>query len=174
LTAKADVSSKITGLRRGADAYLAKPFIKEELIVRLEQLMERQQRMLRHFSAQYPGSSELLENGIQEAIEQEDLFIQKVRKIIKENYADEDFGLPQLCRKIGMSRSQLYRKMKALIDIPPSDFIRNYRLEQAKILLETSQLSVSEVAWQVGFKDLSHFSKAYQAMFGVLPSATSK
>lgn len=174
LTAKADVSSKITGLRRGADAYLAKPFIKEELIVRLEQLMERQQRMLRHFSAQYPGSSELLENGIQEAIEQEDLFIQKVRKIIKENYADEDFGLPQLCRKIGMSRSQLYRKMKALIDIPPSDFIRNYRLEQAKILLETAQLSVSEVAWQVGFKDLSHFSKAYQAMFGVLPSATSK
>ncbi|MEM8887427.1 MAG: ATP-binding protein, partial [Bacteroidota bacterium] len=174
LTAKADVSSKITGLRRGADAYLAKPFIKEELIVRLEQLMERQRRMIRHFSAQYPSSSELIEHGMQEAIQQEDIFIQKVRSIIEENYADEDFGLPQLCRKIGMSRSQLYRKMKALIDIPPSDFIRNYRLEQAKILLKTSQLSVSEVAWQVGFKDLSHFSKAYQAMFGVLPSATSK
>lgn len=174
LTAKADISSKISGLRRGADAYLAKPFVKEELIVRLEQLIERQERMIRHFSTQAPLSSKTFGNGLNEAIQQEDLFIQKVRNIIDENYADEDFGLPQLCRKIGMSRSQLYRKMKALIDIPPSDFIRNYRLEQAKLLLQTSELTVSEVAWKVGFKDLSHFSKAYQAMFGVLPSATSK
>lgn len=175
LTAKADISSKITGLRRGADAYLAKPFIKEELIVRIQQLIERQRRMVKHLSSQFSPTPTIASGrGEEEVIQVEDIFIQKVRSIIDENYADEDFSLPQLCRKIGMSRSQLYRKMKALIDIPPSDFIRNYRLEQAKLLLETSQLTVSEVAWKVGFKDLSHFSKAYQAMFGVLPSATSK
>jgi AraC-like DNA-binding protein len=69
-----------------------------------------------------------------------------------------------------MSRSQLFRKMKALTDTSPSDFIRDYRMQQAKILLESRQFSVKEVAYKVGFKDLSHFSKTFQDAFGFSPS----
>ncbi|MEZ4955870.1 MAG: ATP-binding protein [Saprospiraceae bacterium] len=172
LTAKADAASKMVGLRRGADTYLAKPFDKEELLVWLEKLLERQQRLAAYFSKKIVGEEQdrPAEAVVQEAIAIEDEFIQKVRKIVAENFGDESFALPQLCQKIGMSRSQLFRKMKALIDQSPSDFIRNYRLYQAKSLLETTDLNVSEVAWKVGFKDPAHFSRSFQEIFGVLPS----
>jgi signal transduction histidine kinase/DNA-binding response OmpR family regulator/streptogramin lyase len=176
LTAKADAASKITGLRRGADTYLAKPFDKEELLVWLEKLLERQQRMAAYFSKKIKGGAgeEPPETALLEAVEVEDAFIQKVRQIVADNFGDEDFALPQLCQKIGMSRSQLFRKMKALIDDSPSDFIRNYRLTEAKKLLETTDLNVSEVAWKVGYKYLAHFSNSYQEFFGEPPSATNK
>jgi len=175
LTAKADIVSRITGLRRGADAYLSKPFDPEELLVQLEMLLERQKRMIAHFSKNAgttPAEADTPEQKATYATES--AFIGKVRSIIEDNFADEDFALPQLCRDLNMSRSQLFRKMKALVDIPPSDFIRSHRLQKARQLLETEDLTVSEVAWQVGYKDVSHFSKSFQEMFGVLPSAARK
>lgn len=169
LTAKADAASKIAGLRRGADAYLAKPFDREELLVRLDQLVERQRRMVAYFSAKLPVAK------VKKAdVQVEDAFIKKLNHHLEENYQDEDFGLPQLCQKIRMSRSQLYRKLKALVGISPSDFIRVFRLNKAKTLLESAEFNVSEVAWKVGYKDLAHFSKSYQDAFGVPPSATNK
>ncbi|MEM6698609.1 MAG: ATP-binding protein, partial [Bacteroidota bacterium] len=170
LTAKADADSKIVGLRRGADAYLTKPFDKEELLVRLEMMVEKQQKIAAYFSQDTNTVADIVEEDVQ--IEHE--FIQKVRSIVERHYTDDRFGLPQLCQKVGMSRSQLYRKMKALINIAPSDFIRTYRLQQAKRLLETTDLNVSEVVWEVGFTNLPHFSKIFQEEFGVSPSATSK
>ncbi|MCB9302862.1 MAG: helix-turn-helix domain-containing protein [Lewinellaceae bacterium] len=175
LTAKADASSKIAGLRRGADAYLAKPFDREELLVRLAKLVERQQRMVAYFSNDNSAGNNNRPPEVEvEAIQLEDAFIRKVRGIIEEHYEDEDFALPQLCQKIGMSRSQLYRKLIALIDESPSEFIRSYRLNKAKELLETTDLNVSEVAWKVGYKNLAHFSRSYQDVFGEPPSTTSK
>ncbi|MBK8567561.1 MAG: helix-turn-helix transcriptional regulator [Saprospiraceae bacterium] len=112
--------------------------------------------------------------ALSEEIAIEDAFIQKIRKIVAENYSDEDFALPQLCDQIGMSRSQLFRKMKALTDVSPADFIRDFRMQQARILLESRQFSVKEVSYKVGFKDFSHFSKTFQDTFGILPSSISK
>ncbi|MEI7586832.1 helix-turn-helix transcriptional regulator, partial [Runella sp.] len=77
-------------------------------------------------------------------------------------------------QKVGMSRSQLFRKMKALTDIAPSDLIRLHRLNKAKSLLESGAANVGEAAWQTGFKDPSYFSKLYQEEFGEAPSATRK
>lgn len=172
LTAKADVGSRIKGLRRGADAYLAKPFDEEELLVRIEQLVEKQERIAKYFHAQQhshetPATPDTLDK---EAIQIEDTFLQKVNDIISKHYHQEEFALPELCQMIGMSRSQLYRKMKAIADTSPSAFIRNYRLAEAKKLLERGEHTVSEVAWKVGFKDLAHFSKSFLSNFGRSPS----
>lgn len=174
LTAKADSASRIAGIRRGADAYLAKPFDVEELLVHLHMLAERQKRMVAYFSkaANTEPEADTLEEKAD--LEMEHAFIRKVRSIIEVNFSDENFALPQLCRELNMSRSQLFRKLKALMDISPSDFIRNFRLQKAKTLLETTDLTVSEVAWQVGYKDASHFSRSYQEMFGITPGKRTK
>ena len=101
----------------------------------------------------------------------EDAFLKKVRKIVAAHYDDEYFALPQLCEKIGMSRSQLFRKMKVLIEESPSDFIRIYRMQQALQLLQTKQYSVKEVAYKVGFKDIPHFSRTFQDWHGASASS---
>lgn len=171
LTAKADISSKIEGLRTGADAYLAKPFNKEELEVRLQLMLEKQRKLSVYFSNKNQQQTENAPIELQrEQLEIEDAFIKKVRQIVEAHYMDSEFGLPQLCQKVGMSRSQLYRKMKALIKVSPSEYIRNYRLEQARRLLNNPALNVSEVAWQTGFSNLTHFGKLFKEAFGVLPS----
>jgi signal transduction histidine kinase/CheY-like chemotaxis protein/ligand-binding sensor domain-containing protein len=170
LTAKADVQSRLAGLRRGADAYLSKPFHQEELLVTVENLLD----LRRKLQVKYQQHALAPEAPALPAADPEDGFLQKVRAIVEANYQQEDFGLPQLCQKIGMSRSQLFRKMKALTDITPSDLIRKHRLNKAKALLESGAANVAEAAWQVGFKDPSYFSKLYQEEFGEAPSATRK
>ncbi|MEM1327219.1 MAG: ATP-binding protein [Bacteroidota bacterium] len=173
LTAKADHASKIVGLSRGADAYLSKPFDKAELLIRLQKMAEKQRKLAAYFK-----QGELAVAGAPDDlaadIQIEDTFMQKVREIVAEHYKNDRFGLAQLCQKVGMSRSQLYRKMKALIDTSPSDYIRQYRLEQAKLLLETSDLNISEVAWTVGFSSLTHFSRIFQERFGMSPSQVER
>ena len=98
----------------------------------------------------------------------------KINTILEENISDEDFGLPQLCQKVRMSRSQLFRKMKALTDTAPSAFIKFYRLNKAKQLLENTDTNVAEAAYEVGFKDPSYFSKIFQEFFGYSPSTIKK
>ncbi|WP_198175008.1 hybrid sensor histidine kinase/response regulator transcription factor [Spirosoma arboris] len=172
LTAKAGVEAKLAGLKRGADAYLLKPFDKQELLIQLEVLVERQKRLMAHFSKNGPVEVPPLSPEAQpdEAFVLEDVFVKKVQEIVAKNFADEAFGLTQLCEEVGMGRSQLFRKMKALMNTTPADFIRSYRLARAKTLLETGTFSISEVAWQTGYKSPSHFSKSFQEEFGFSPS----
>ncbi len=170
LTAKADVQSRLTGLRKGADHYLSKPFHQEELLVTLENLLEQRRKL--QIKYQQKAFASVAEKVSEKNIE--DDFLIKVREIVEANYMEENFGLAELCQKMGMSRSQLFRKMKALTDIGPSDLIRKHRLKKAKSLLESGSVNVAEATWKVGFKDPSYFSKMYQEEFGVSPSATRK
>lgn len=172
LTAKADVQSRLTGLRKGADAYLSKPFHQEELLVTADNLLDLRRKLQLKYQQQILAPE--THATLAATAEMEDVFLQKVRAVIEAHYSEEDFGLPQLCQKIGMSRSQLFRKMKALTDIAPSDLIRTHRLNKAKSLLESGGANVAEAAWEVGFKDPSYFSKLYQEEFGEAPSATRK
>ena len=174
LTARVDAASKMEGLRRGADVYLPKPFDREELFVRLEQMVRRQEKLRSFFAARPLADATPLPDSDRAYVEVEHVFVRQVRAIVEEHYADERFGLPQLCQKLNMSRTQVYRKMKALMDVSPSKFIRSYRLECGKTLLETTDATVSEVAWQVGFRERSHFSKAFHDEFGHAPSGTAK
>ena len=183
LTAKADVASKLSGLSRGADAYLSKPFNKAELLATLTMMLANRQRMKGYLMATWQQKQ--LESGSTSTavveipaippaatdIAMEDAFLKKVRKIVAAHYDDEYFALPQLCEKIGMSRSQLFRKMKVLIDESPSDFIRNYRMQQALQLLQSKQFTVKEVAYKVGFKDIPHFSRTFQDWHGASASS---
>ncbi len=170
LTAKSDVQSRLKGLRKGADYYLSKPFHREELLVTIHNLLETRKKL------QVKYGQMVLFPSVQASIvpDLDDGFLQKIYSIVDAHYQDDAFGLMQLCQKIGMSRSQLFRKMKALTDIAPSDLIRKHRLNKSKILLQSGGVNVSEAAWQVGFKDPSYFSKLFQDEFGVAPSATRK
>lgn len=172
LTAKADAQSRLAGLRRGADAYLSKPFYQEELSVTVENLLEQRRKLQLKYRQNILVAE--VATAPEAAADLEDAFLQQVRAIIEANYADDAFGLPQLCQKIGMSRSQLFRKMKALTNIAPSDLIRTHRLKKARTLLESGAMNVAEAAFKTGFKDASYFSKLYQEEFGEAPSATSK
>ncbi|MEM6966436.1 MAG: ATP-binding protein, partial [Bacteroidota bacterium] len=175
LTAKADFASKIDGLKRGADAYLSKPFDQEELATLLQSLLQKQQRLAQYFSKGIKNETSIQASTDlpKETIQIEHAFIQKIEKVLEKHYQEKDFTLKNLCQKIGLSRAQLFRKMKALVGTSPAAFIKSYRLHKAKILLETTELNVSEVAWKTGFSSLPHFSRVFQEEFGVSPSAVN-
>ena len=102
-------------------------------------------------------------------ISKESEFVQKVRSAIEENIENEDFGILQLCRAVGYSRSQLHNKLKAKTGLSTSIFIRSVRLKQAKFLLENSELNISEVAYEVGYKEPSYFSRLFKETYGFSP-----
>jgi signal transduction histidine kinase/DNA-binding response OmpR family regulator len=164
LTAKADMESRIAGLRRGADAYLAKPFNREELKVRLEQLIELRRALQKRYAGLQPLELSDEEHQL------EDEFLLKVRGIIEEHLSDASFDLPRLCRAVGMSRSQIFRKLKALTGQSTTQVIRSYRLHRARDMLKKSDLNVSEVAYEVGFTNPAYFTRTFKEEFGVAPS----
>lgn len=165
LTAKATQDDRIRGLKYGADAYLAKPFDKEELLIRLEKLVE----LRRQLQSKYAQT--LLDDPSPEPRNtMEDEFLQKVRAVVQDHLHDSHFNVPQLADLLHLSHIQLYRKLKALLDQTPSQFIRTTRLQKAAELLKNPELNISEIAYDVGFSDPNYFSRAFQQTFGKSPS----
>lgn len=170
LTAKATSEDKLTGLTHGADAYLLKPFEKEELIIRLNKLLEIRKTLQKKYSSTLISSQThnyVLEN-------KEDSFIEKTEKIILSHLEEEDFSIHELARELHLSRSQVHRKIKALTGMSAAIYIRHLRLQIAKGLLTSTQLSISEIAYQVGFKTPVYFSQVFKETFGESPNATRK
>lgn len=165
LTAKADQSSRIGGLKTGADAYLAKPFDIEELNVRLKKLIELRKKL----QAKY-GALSLVSAGDQEYLSPDERFVVKLQTIIQDQLGDENFGIEPLCNAMGISRMQLHRKLVALTGTSASHYIRNIRLEKARELLRSTDHSVSEIAYRVGFRSASHFTRTFTEKFGHPPS----
>ncbi len=154
LTARAAIEDKIQGIRRGADAYLSKPFHREELDAHLEQLLLQRRRLQEYFrrpDAPLPGEAERPEAA----------FLQKVRACILERLEEENFGVEELAGALFLSRTQLFRKVKALTGRNVAAFIHQVRIGQAKQLLTTTNLAVSEIAFQTGFSEASYLRKVF-------------
>ncbi len=171
LTAKADVESRIEGLEHGADAYLSKPFNQQELLVRIRKLLEIRDKLRRH----YLSSAGLVQPATAEEPEQawsppEDAFVQRVRDIVFAHLDDYEFSVQLLCREIGLSHSQLHRKLTALTGLSANRFIRAIRLKQAKELLRDERLSITAVAFDTGFSDPDYFGRVFRKAYGLTPS----
>ena len=167
LTAKASTEAKIKGLTQGADAYLTKPFEKEELMIRLNKLMEVRKTLQKKYS----NTLISVQQEHQSFISKEDTFIGKVEDIILLNMINEDFSINDLAQELFLSRSQVHRKIKALTGMSTSIYIRSVRLQKAKNLLSSTGLSISEIAYQCGFKSPAYFSQVFKDSFGIPPSA---
>ncbi len=179
LTAKADLESRLAGLRRGAEVYLAKPFMEEELRITVANLLETRRKL----QEKYRNTGFGLPAAEQEAAKEQVLgsvfdlendFLQKTMTVIDENLDNAEFGNAELSRSMLMSESQLHRKIKALTNLSLSVFIRSVRLRRGKSLLQTTDLSVSEIAYAVGFTDPAYFSRTFSAEFGIAPTAIRK
>lgn len=169
LTALTDMPSRLEGLSVGADAYLAKPFSKEELEIRLVQLRALRMNLQRHYALQLRDPDPEWKEEATSSLD--DLFIQKARSILDTHYPDESFGNAQLASRMHISESQLFRKIKALTGQSTALFIRSFRLQKGKEKLETTAMTISEVAYQVGFSDPAYFSRTFAKEFGVSPNA---
>ena len=180
LTARSTVADRIAGLKRGADAYLAKPFVEEELLVVATGLMETRRKLqekYRHTDLETAPAAAAPDPETSEQksfFDLENLFLQKVIALIDTQLDDAEFGNAELSRKMLMSESQLHRKIKALTDLSLSVFIRSVRLRRGRTLLLSTHLTVSEIAYAVGFTDLAYFSRSFSAEFGIAPSTFRK
>ena len=176
LTAKADDLSRIEGLKRGADAYISKPFKAEELQIRLEQQLALRKRLQEYFSTKMLDSSSASNTQEDNPLfsNLEDSFIASFHQSLEENIEDENFGITEMCKAMAMSRAQLHRKIKALTGLSTSHYMRAIRLQKARQLLEKTDLNISEVSYRVGFKDPKYFSRTYSEVYGFAPTETPK
>ncbi|MEM6724349.1 MAG: ATP-binding protein, partial [Bacteroidota bacterium] len=165
LTARATAKDRIQGLQYGADAYLTKPFDKQELLVRLQQLAENRKRIQQHILEQLKA----VPSEGSKALDSEQQFIKELKELVTQSISDTEFGVPQLAEAVKLSHTQLYRKLKALTDQTPSQFIKTIRMNRAVNLLEHSQLNISEIADAIGFTDPNYFSRAFQQTYGLSP-----
>jgi signal transduction histidine kinase/ligand-binding sensor domain-containing protein/DNA-binding response OmpR family regulator len=168
LTARAAVEDKIEGLETGADDYLAKPFDTQELRVRIKNLIEQRRLLRKKFSKQKIFDSEEIA-----ATPVDSSFLQRAKKIIENHLSDTEFSVEHFAGDIGLSRSQLHRKLRALIDHSPSELVRILRLQYAVTLLAGDK-TIAEIAYEVGFNNPAYFSECFHKQFGKLPSEYKK
>jgi len=165
LTARADTDSKLQGLETGADDYLVKPFNEAELKTRAHNLIQQRQKLRERFSRDI--LTPMKDVAVTSADER---FLFKAVEYITQHLSDAEFDLALLCRHMCLSRSQLHRKLKAIVDMSATEFIRSIRLRRAAELLKKHSGNVAEVAYDVGFNNTGYFSKCFHKQFGILPS----
>jgi DNA-binding response OmpR family regulator/two-component sensor histidine kinase len=163
LTAKSGDSARMEGLEAGADEYLTKPFRRRELELRIERLLAYQQSLIKKY-----------QNGdfsVQRSSKRSDTFMQNVVQIIRKKLDDDNFSVQILADALYLSRVQVFRKIKALTGQTPTLFIRQIRLQTAHQLIQQTDQTIAEIAFQVGFKDPAYFSRVFTEVYGFPPSS---
>ena len=169
LTAKSDEENIIHGFKIDADDYITKPFRMDVLKARIASIISNRERLRKKFAEEYT----LLPEGLSAKTiknHPEQGFIDKIEKLIDEHLDNPGLTPDEIAKLLGMSRIQLYRKVRQVTNKPVNEFIKIYRLKTAAILLQQQQKNISEVAYEVGFKNPSHFSTVFTRHFGLSPS----
>lgn len=164
LTAKASTEDKLEGLETGADDYLIKPFNEDELKIRVRNLITIRRQMREKYQSQM-----LVKPAEVVVPSSQKIFVDKLVSIIEKNIDNEEFSVEMLCDEIGMSRTQLHRKVKAVTNQSASEFIRNFRLQKAAELLKQDAGNIAEISYQVGFGSQAYFTKVFQEIYKTTP-----
>ena len=166
LTAKNLEEHRAEGYEHGADSYITKPFHSKVLLARIENLLRQRQLLKNLYQGAQEAEKEISEAHLEDRDKQ---FLKQLQAIIQKNLSDSEFGVEDMGQQIGLSRVQLYRKVKAMTGSSVVDLLRKARLAKARRLLETRSMSVSEVAYEVGFSAPSYFTKCFKEEYGMLP-----
>ena len=166
LTAKNLEEHRAEGYEHGADSYITKPFHSKVLLARIENLLRQRQLLKNLYQGTKVAEKEISESHLEDRDKQ---FLKQLQAIIQKNLSDSEFGVEDMGQQIGLSRVQLYRKVKAMTGSSVVDLLRKARLAKARRLLETRSMSVSEVAYEVGFSAPSYFTKCFKEEYGMLP-----
>lgn len=168
LTSKNEIEDRLLGLRKGADAYMAKPFNIEELQATVDNQIANSRRL----KGKYSGNLHTEDNAIQtpEMKGNDEALMERVLKVINKNLGNQDFNVEMLAEEVGISRAQLHRKMKEITGITTSEYIRNIRMEHASRLIKENKVNITQVAYAVGFNNQAHFSTVFKKHLGMSPS----
>ena len=167
LTAKSDKDSKLQGLGLGADDYLTKPFDTDELIARIKNLVETR-RMLQE---KFGSGSDVLHRPAKSTLNSlDEQFLDRIMVVINEHLSEEEFSIEEFGKDVGMSRSQIHRKLKALTGKSTSVYLRTVRLAKAKEMIEQKKGNISDICYAVGFSSPAYFSRCFRDEFGYAPS----
>ena len=167
LTSKSEISDRLEGITLGADAYLAKPFSLEELHLTIDNLIDNVRRLKGKFSGALKQDDKVEKVEVKGYDEE---LMERIMKVVNENLSDSDFNVEKMCDEVGVSRTQLHRKLKEMTGVPTSEFLRNIRLNEAARLIRERKINITQVSYMVGFANNSHFSTAFKKYFGMSPS----
>ena len=167
LTSKSEISDRLEGIKLGADAYLAKPFSLEELHLTIDNLIDNVRRLKGKFSGALKQDDKVEKIEVKGNDEE---LMERIMKVVNENMGDSDFNVEKMCDEVGVSRTQLHRKLKEMTGVPTSEFLRNIRLNEAARLIREGKINITQVSYMVGFANNSHFSTAFKKYFGMSPS----
>ena len=171
LTSKISIENRLLGLKSGADAYIPKPFDMDELEIQIDNIVDNIRRLKGKFSGAVSQTERIEKVEVQG---NNDALMERVMKVVNANLSNPDFNIDILAQEAGISRANLYRKIKEITGISSGKFLRNIRMEQAARLLKAGQNDVSQIAELVGYTDSSHFSTAFKTHFGISPSEYQK
>ncbi len=166
LTAKGSMAEQIEGIKSQADAFIVKPFNLEYLEETIKNLLKNRTVLREHYTSELPTETR---SNSSRKIDRK--FINEFTAIVENNLSNEDFNVENICKQIGISRVQLYRKVKALIGYNVNDYIMTVRMQKAKFLLANEDLSISEISFKVGFSSQAYFSTVFKSKFGVTPKS---
>ena len=172
LTAKNTEEDKMVTVKSGANAYITKPFSSSYLIARIGQLLEEQRIFQRKMVVQtaVDNSNEMNKDEYEQHLVKKDIeFMRKIHEIIEKNLNANDFNIDTIADTLGLSRSSFFKKLKSLTGFAPVDLVREVRLNKAARLIETTDNSITEIAYSVGFRDAGYFSKCFRKKYGKTP-----
>ena len=167
LTSKSEISDRLEGIKLGADAYLAKPFSLEELHLTIDNLIDNVRRLKGKFTGALKQDDKVEKVEVKGYDEE---LMERIMKVVNENLSDSDFNVEKMCDEVGVSRTQLHRKLKEMTGVSTSEFLRNIRLNEAARLIREHKINITQVSYMVGFANNSHFSTAFKKYFGMSPT----